>query len=30
LNGTVLVANGADDASMIGAMARWRTRARSA
>ena len=28
LNGTVLVANGADDASMIGALARWRTRAR--
>lgn len=28
LNGMVLVANGADDASMIGAMARWRTRAR--
>jgi uroporphyrinogen-III synthase len=28
LNGTVIVANGADDASMIGALARWRTRAR--
>ena len=28
LNGMVLVANGADDASMIGALARWRTRAR--
>ena len=30
LNGTMLVANGADDASMIGALARWRTRARVA
>jgi uroporphyrinogen-III synthase len=30
LNGTVLVANGADDASMIGTLARWRTRARAA
>lgn len=30
LNGTVIVANGADDASMIGALARWRTRAREA
>lgn len=30
LNGTVIVANGADDASMIGALARWRTRARAA
>jgi uroporphyrinogen-III synthase len=30
LNGTVIVANGADDASMIGALARWRTRARNA
>jgi len=30
LNGTVIVANGADDASMIGALARWRTRARVA
>lgn len=30
LNGTVIVANGADDASMIGALARWRTRARGA
>jgi uroporphyrinogen-III synthase len=29
-NGTLLVANGADDASMIGALARWRTRARAA
>ncbi|MET0534425.1 MAG: uroporphyrinogen-III synthase [Steroidobacter sp.] len=28
LNGTVIVANGADDASMIGALAQWRTRAR--
>jgi len=30
LNGTLIVANGADDASMIGALARWRTRARAA
>jgi uroporphyrinogen-III synthase len=30
LNGTVLVANGADDASMIGTLAQWRTRARAA
>jgi uroporphyrinogen-III synthase len=30
LNGAVLVANGADDASMIGTLARWRTRARAA
>lgn len=30
LNGTLLVANAADDASMIGALARWRTRARAA
>lgn len=30
LNGTMIVANGADDASMIGALARWRTRARAA
>jgi uroporphyrinogen-III synthase len=30
LKGTVIVANGADDASMIGALARWRTRARGA
>lgn len=30
LNGTLLVANGADDASMIGTLARWRTRARAA
>lgn len=30
LNGMVVVANGADDASMIGALARWRTRARGA
>ena len=30
LNGTMIVANGADDASMIGALARWRTRARVA
>ncbi|MBL8264942.1 uroporphyrinogen-III synthase [Steroidobacter sp.] len=30
LNGTVIVANGADDASMIGALANWRTRARAA
>ena len=30
LNGTVIVANGADDASMIGALAQWRTRARAA
>jgi uroporphyrinogen-III synthase len=30
LKGTAIVANGADDASMIGALARWRTRARSA
>lgn len=28
LRGQVIVANGADDASMIGALARWRTRAR--
>jgi uroporphyrinogen-III synthase len=30
LNGTLIVANGADDASMIGALACWRTRARAA
>ena len=30
LNGTMLVANGADDASMIGTLAYWRTRARAA
>lgn len=30
LNGQVIVANGADDASMIGALACWRTRARAA
>jgi uroporphyrinogen-III synthase len=30
LNGPILVANGADDASMIGALAQWRTRARAA
>lgn len=30
LNGMVLVANGADDASMIGTLAQWRTRARAA
>src|SRR5690606_27756465 len=30
LNGTLIVAKGADDASMIGALARWRTRARAA
>jgi uroporphyrinogen-III synthase len=30
MNDAVIVANGADDASMIGALARWRTRARSA
>lgn len=30
LNGTLIVANGADDASMIGALALWRTRARAA
>lgn len=30
LNGMLLVANGADDASMIGALAQWRTRARVA
>lgn len=30
MNGTVIVANGADDASMIGALAQWRTRARAA
>lgn len=30
LNGMVLIANSADDASMIGTMARWRTRARTA
>ncbi|HEY0683384.1 MAG TPA: uroporphyrinogen-III synthase [Steroidobacter sp.] len=30
LNGLVLIANGADDASMIGALAQWRTRARVA
>jgi len=30
LNGAIIVANGADDASMIGAMAQWRTRARAA
>lgn len=30
LNGTVLVANSADDAAMIGTLARWRTRARTA
>jgi uroporphyrinogen-III synthase len=30
LNGTLIVANGADDASMIGALANWRTRARAA
>lgn len=30
LNGTLIVANGADDASMIGALAQWRTRARAA
>lgn len=30
LNGTLIVANGADDASMLGALARWRTRARAA
>ena len=30
LNGAVIVANGADDASMIGALAQWRTRARAA
>ena len=30
LNGVVIVANGADDASMIGALAYWRTRARAA
>lgn len=30
LNGPVLVANAADDASMIGTLARWRTRARTA
>lgn len=30
LNGTLIVANGADDVSMIGALARWRTRARAA
>jgi uroporphyrinogen-III synthase len=30
LKGAVIVANGADDASMIGALARWRTRARDA
>ncbi|MFC4310448.1 uroporphyrinogen-III synthase [Steroidobacter flavus] len=29
-NGTLIVANGADDASMIGALANWRTRARAA
>jgi uroporphyrinogen-III synthase len=30
LNGPTIVANGADDASMIGALAYWRTRARAA
>jgi uroporphyrinogen-III synthase len=30
LKGTAIVANGADDASMIGALAYWRTRARGA
>jgi uroporphyrinogen-III synthase len=30
LNGTLLVANAPDDASMIGTLARWRTRARAA
>jgi uroporphyrinogen-III synthase len=30
LNGPIIVANGADDASMIGALAQWRTRARAA
>lgn len=30
LNGTMLIAKAADDASMIGALARWRTRARTA
>jgi uroporphyrinogen-III synthase len=30
LNGLPIVANGADDASMIGALAQWRTRARAA
>ena len=30
MNGPVIVANGADDASMIGALAQWRTRARAA
>jgi uroporphyrinogen-III synthase len=30
LNGTVIVANAADDASMLGALAYWRTRARAA
>lgn len=30
LKGAVIVANGADDASMIGALANWRTRARGA
>ena len=30
LNGMPIVANGADDASMIGALAQWRTRARAA
>jgi uroporphyrinogen-III synthase len=30
LNGAIIVANGADDASMIGALAQWRTRARGA
>lgn len=30
LNGAVIVANGADDASMIGALAQWRMRARAA
>lgn len=30
LNGMAIAANGADDASMIGALAQWRTRARAA
>jgi len=30
LNGTIIVANGADDASMIGALAQWRMRAKGA
>jgi uroporphyrinogen-III synthase len=30
LNGPVIVAKGADDVSMIGALAYWRTRARAA